>query len=214
MRRDLIIGLLVSLLIHGGAGLLRKSSPPKAKKADEEKVVAIVMPPLEPDEPEKVDKDEDPPPIIDLAPPMQTDVPQIILVDSFVQKLQPPPPESLKPITGVINIPQGIIGAGNRFGDVFDLSQLDQPPTPTFQSKPVYPFEMRRAGITGTVVIGFLVDSTGSVQNVYSVTSTQREFESPAIQAVAKWRFKPGRKGGRNVTTRMQVPIVFSISEE
>jgi protein TonB len=213
MRRDLIIGLLVSLLIHGGAALWHKSPKKAAKKGDDDSVVALVMPPLEPDEPEKVDKDEEPDKVIDFAPPMLTDVPQLVKPDSFVEKLQPPPPEGLKPNTGVINIPQGNLSTKN-FGDIFDLSQLDQPPNPTFQSKPIYPFEMRRAGITGTVVVGFLVDSTGVVQNAYAVSSTQREFEASAIQAVSKWRFKPGKRGGRAVTVRMQVPIVFSISED
>ena len=34
-----------------------------------------------------------------------------------------------------------------------------------------------------------------------------------AIQAVGKWTFRPGRKGGRAVNTRMQVPIVFSLND-
>jgi protein TonB len=34
------------------------------------------------------------------------------------------------------------------------------------------------------------------------------------VQAVSKWKFRPGKKGGRNVNTKMQVPIVFSITEE
>jgi len=171
------------------------------------------MPPIPPDEPREEPEEEEAKPV-EFAPAMQVDVPVIVQPDSFVQQQEPPPPEGLKPLTGVINIPQGRIGAGNRFGDIFDLSQLDQQPSPTFQAKPIYPFEMRRAGITRTVTVGFLVDSTGTVQNAYAVSSTQREFEAAAISAVSKWKFKPGRRGGRSVTVRMQVPIVFSISED
>jgi hypothetical protein len=29
-----------------------------------------------------------------------------------------------------------------------------------------------------------------------------------------KWKFKPGRKSGRDVPTHMQVPIVFTLNEE
>ena len=43
---------------------------------------------------------------------------------------------------------------------------------------------------------------------------SQREFESAAVQAVSKWKFKPGRKGGRAVNTHMQVPIVFTLNED
>ena len=64
------------------------------------------------------------------------------------------------------------------------------------------------------VVVDFLVDTNGDVQNAYAVKSSQREFEAAAVQAVSKWKFKPGKKGGRNVITHMQVPIVFTLNED
>jgi hypothetical protein len=30
---------------------------------------------------------------------------------------------------------------------------------------------------------------------------------------VTRWKFKPGRKGGRAVSTRMQVPIIFHVTD-
>ena len=59
-----------------------------------------------------------------------------------------------------------------------------------------------------------LVDPNGDVQNAYAIRSSQREFEAAAVQAVNKWKFKPGRKGGKDVPTHMQVPIVFTLNEE
>ena len=56
--------------------------------------------------------------------------------------------------------------------------------------------------------------ANGDVREAYAIRSTQREFEAAAVQAVSKWKFRPGKKGGRNVNTKMQVPIVFSITEE
>ena len=44
--------------------------------------------------------------------------------------------------------------------------------------------------------------------------STHPAFETSAIEAVSKWTFRPGQKDGRNVPTRMQVPIVFSLNDE
>ena len=58
---------------------------------------------------------------------------------------------------------------------------------------------MRRAGITGEVTVGFIVDSDGDVQNAYVVSPSQREFEAAALQAVSKWKFRPGKKGGKSV---------------
>ena len=73
---------------------------------------------------------------------------------------------------------------------------------------------MRRAGITGEVVVEFIVDANGDVRNAFAVRSTQRDFEQAAVQAVSKWKFRPGKKGGRAVNTRMQVPIVFTLNDE
>jgi TonB family protein len=102
-------------------------------------------------------------------------------------------------------------GRKNRAGKTFDISMLDQTPVARFQARPQYPFEMRRAGINGEVVVDFVVDTNGEVQNAYAVRSSQREFEAAAVQAVMKWKFKPGKKGGQDVNTHMQVPIVFSL---
>ena len=145
---------------------------------------------------------------------MQTDVPQIVELDSFVQPVQPPPPEGLKPNVGVINIPQGRPGGLGKGIEIFDISKLDQVPVPRVRVQPQYPFEMRRAGITGDVLVEFIVDANGDVRNAFAVRSSQREFETAAVQAVSKWKFKPGRKGGRPVNTRMQQPITFSLAED
>ncbi len=214
MRRDLIIGLIVSLAIHGSVawiGQALKHGPEKAPKVVEEKVVQLEMPKIEPDEPEKVESDQEPTPL-DIAPPMQQDMPQLVQVDSFVQPIQPPPPEGLKPMQGAIVIPQGNHNLGKGI-QVFDISKLDQIPSPKFQPSPQYPFEMRRAGVTGEVVVDFIVTDTGDVRNAYAARSTAREFESAAIQAVSKWKFRPGKRGGHAVNTHMQVPVGFTLTD-
>jgi RNA polymerase sigma factor (sigma-70 family) len=94
---------------------------------------------------------------------------------------------------------------------VFDISALDQTPVARFQSRPQYPFEMRRAGIGGEVVVDFVVDTNGDVQNAQALRSSRQEFEAAAVAAVSKWKFKPGRKDGRDVLTHLQVPIVFTL---
>lgn len=214
MRRDLILGLIVSLAIHGGVawvGQLMKHVPEKAKRVAEEKVIALEMPKLEPDEPEKVETDEPPTPL-DIAPPMQQDTPQLVPMDAFLQPLQPPPPEGLKPMQGAIVIPQGNHGLGKGI-EVFDISKLDQIPSPKFQPSPQYPFEMRRQGVAGEVVVDFIVTDQGDVRNAYAARSSAREFESAAVAAVSKWKFRPGKRGGRSVNTHMQVPVGFTLTD-
>jgi protein TonB len=188
---------------------------PKAKPPVEEepKIELMAMPKLDQEEPEKIEINEDQKPL-ELAPPMQTDVPQIVTDTSFVQKIQPPPPEGITPSANVNVIPEVRDTSLFKGMQVFDITKLDQTPVPRVQTRPQYPFEMRRAGIPGEVLVDFLVDTNGDVQNAYAVRSSQREFEAAAVQAVSKWKFKPGRKGGRDVVTHMQVPIVFTLNED
>jgi periplasmic protein TonB len=218
MRRDLIIGILISALVHAGAlfGHLLIKFKPEIKKveAPAPRIELIEMPKIEPDEPEKVEMSDEPIKPLDFAPPMQTDVPQLTTPESFVQPVQPPPPENIKLATGLLTIPESRDLSQFRGMQVFNLADLDQTPQPKVQVKPTYPFEMRRAGIPGEVLVDFIVDSNGDVQNAYAAKASQREFEAAAVQAVSRWKFRPGKRGGRNVNTHMQVPIVFTLNED
>lgn len=217
MSRDLIVGILLSALIHLGIFFGDRLIPEKkieVKKVEEApKVQLMAMPKMDEPEPEIIETTEEVKPL-DLAPPMQQDVPQLATPESFVQKMQPPPPENVAISASMNIVPE--IRDPNMFRGmkVFDISMLDQQPTPKFQARPQYPFEMRRAGIAGDVVVEFIVDTNGDVQDAHAIRSSQREFESAAVTAVSKWKFKAGRKGGRDVPTRMQVPIVFTLNEE
>ncbi len=217
MRRDLIIGILVSILIHAVPAIIgelmhgeKKAPPPK----QETPTVAIEMVKIE-EEPEPVDTNEPAPDIATIAPPSLTDVPSAVALDTFVQPVQPPPPPNMGAPTGVVNIPTKSITSGaRRFGEIFDLANLDQVPQARTPLQITYPFEMKRMAVEGEVMVEFLVDPTGSVLEPRVVRSSQREFEVEAIRAISKMKFRPGKKGGRNVTTRMQQPISFKITTE
>ena len=218
MRRDFIIGLLVSLGLHVGAvwiSQVNRSGPPKAKPREEEaKVEIIEMPKIEPDEPDVVENQEQQQQQVDFAPPMLNDVPTLTTDSSFVQQIQPPPPDGMKINANQFVIPAGRAGGLGKGMEVFDISKLDKAPVARYQARPQYPFEMRRAGIAGDVLVDFIVNVNGEVQNAYAARSSQHEFEAAAVQAVSKWKFTPGRKGGRAVNTHMQVPIVFTLNED
>jgi protein TonB len=217
MTRDLILGIILSAGLHVlllfGDRLIPNKVVVKKVEAPVQKIELISMPKIE-EEPEVLETTDTDVKPLDLAPPMQQDVPQLVQPDSFVQKIQPPPPEGVT-ISATMNIVPEVRDPNMFRGmKVFDISMLDQTPVPKFQARPQYPFEMRRAGIAGEVVVDFIVDTNGDVQNAYALRSSQREFEAAAVQAVSKWKFKPGRKGGRDVPTHMQVPIVFTLNEE
>ena len=222
MSRDLIIALIVSILLHGGAavsGFLFKKKEAVVVVAETPTIALDLPPPPEPEEPEVVEdvSSDQPAEIADLAPPMQTDMPSAVIDSPFVQQIQAPPPPGLNRPSGSIVIPTNTrpaVASGKGLGNIFDLAQLDNKPEARVRIKPVYPFEMRRSGLKGEVVVGFIVDSTGEVRDPYVVRSSNPGFEEAAIQAVLKWKFKPGKKGGVAVNTRVAQPLSFSLNAE
>ena len=133
MRKELIIGILVSAILHAGflfgEVLFPKGAPPPKVKHEEEQVIQLELPPLPPDEPDKVQDLQDDQPQNQIAPPSLVDMPTVVPVDAFVQQIQPPPPPDLQVSTGVtipVNQPGTNFGRGMK--DLFDISQLDQQP--------------------------------------------------------------------------------------
>lgn len=216
MRRDLVIGVVVSLLLHGGFAYFSDlaSHHKKARPAEdtEPKIEIVQMPPIEPDEEEVQDENQQQAQPQQFAPPQLADLPTMVTDNTFVQQIQPPPPENVAINRSATMLPQNLGNFAAGIGRVFDVNQLDRQPQPTVQGPPQYPFEMRRAGISGQVMVDFIVDAQGNVRNAYAVSSTQREFEQAAVIAVSKWHFRPGQKSGHAVATHMQVPIVFSLN--
>ncbi len=96
---------------------------------------------------------------------------------------------------------------------LYSLNELDQAPVARFQARPQYPAELRAAGIEGSVVVEFVVGTEGDVEHARAVRSTHPALESAAAEAVTRWKFKAGRKDGRDVRTRLQIPIVFTVAD-
>lgn len=208
----LLIGVAGSVLLHVGFlyGFNGKPPPVVARAEEATPVIEMEMPPLDEDKPEQVSDLKDEAPDV-LAPPTLVDLPTTVPLNAFTQQIQPPPPPGIA-TSNSLAIPVTKTTSVTAMKEVFDLSSLDQAPVVKFQAKPVYPFELKRAKVAGEVMVAFVVNTDGDVVDVRAVRSDVREFEAPAIAAVAKWKFKPGRKGNRAVNTKMQVPIGFSVS--
>jgi beta-lactamase regulating signal transducer with metallopeptidase domain len=118
-------------------------------------------------------------------------------------------------------------------GKVLDLSEVDQIPVALKQVPPVYPAELRKAGVMGEVLVGMVVDEQGYVGDVKILhpkelkdgrtadiggvkvfLDNDQRFEQVAMDAVRQWKFSPGLKGGKPVNVAMSIPIVFTLSEE
>jgi TonB family protein len=91
----------------------------------------------------------------------------------------------------------------------YDASELDRKVVLRKPVDPLYPADLKKAGVDGEVLVDFVIDLTGAVQDVRVVRSSHREFEAPTIEALRQWKFSPGEKGGIAVNTRVQQLLVF-----
>ncbi len=95
-----------------------------------------------------------------------------------------------------------------------EVPRVGVQPVATYQVRPLYPRDMRRAGEAGEVLVDYSVNAEGYVENARAVKSTNRAFEAAAVSAVSQWRFRPGTVDGKPVTTKMATSIVFTLNEE
>jgi periplasmic protein TonB len=98
-----------------------------------------------------------------------------------------------------------------QMAQALDVSDLDKPPSVVSSVPPNYPAALRRAGVEGTVVLVFVLNESGRVEDPRVESSSRPEFEQPAVDAVRRWRFRPGEKGGEAVRTYMRLPIRFRV---
>jgi len=82
-------------------------------------------------------------------------------------------------------------------------------PVLIFRHDPDYTPEARRAKLTGAVVLGLTVDEKGVPQNMKVIRGLGMGLDEKAIEAVSEWRFKPGTRGGRPVSTNATVEVSF-----
>jgi protein TonB len=155
-------------------------------------------PPMEEEEEPEPEEQPPPPPAIDAQP---LDLSQLEL--------------ALNPGDGgfgggdfSVNL-DGVGGQGDDVDAIFSLSDLDQKPRVVYQPTPIYPPELARKGLQGTVYVLFVVDQNGRPQNLKVQKSTHPSFNNPALKAVKSWKFEPGKRKGKAVQFRMRVPITF-----
>ncbi len=111
-----------------------------------------------------------------------------------------------------VTLPGGA-GEGGGLVAIAGSGDLDNPPRTRLQAAPLYPYEARRDGRSGEVLVEFMVDESGRVRDARAVRATHPVFEDAALRAVGRWVFEPGRRHGRIVAFRMAVPMVFNLGD-
>ncbi len=216
------LAVVLSAGLHAGLifGFSHKAPPPKRFVFDDTPSAMLMMPDLnesEDDKPKELNDDE-PIEAPSVAVPMLADIPVLVPTDAAFTQLRD------------LTIPAKIEGAANSviaiplhiqrgrpdtsaIKDLFNIADLDRKPEPIVQTSPVFPYALKAEITDADVRVGFIVTSRGDVIMPYIISSTHPGFERPALEAVAKWKFKPGMRGGRKVNTRVVQPINFNVSE-
>jgi len=86
-----------------------------------------------------------------------------------------------------------------------------EPPVPVRTVPPRFPDEMRRSGSSGLVTVSCLIDEKGNVTEPKIVKASNDAFSAPALEALAKWKFKPAKKDGAAVPIRVNIPVQFTV---
>jgi len=103
-------------------------------------------------------------------------------------------------------------GSDNR---PFDFVPYEDPPEPINPVAPEYPAFAIRTGIQGSVILEVDVYKDGSLGTIKvkkSLMSGPGGLDEAAINTVKKWKFQPGKSGGKPVDTSVIIPIEFTLT--
>ncbi len=168
--------------------------------------------------------------IADLPPPAD-EPPPAPPMEAAPPPAAPPQPQLAEapqqiPLSADLEVATGSGGALAGFGEVqamaaveaireeaFEVEDLERGPEVVSQVPPAYPPELRKARVEGTVTLALLVGEDGNVEDVRVENSSRAEFEKPALEAVRRWRFRPGTKEGNAVKAFVRLPLRFRIPQ-
>ncbi|MFN7130483.1 MAG: energy transducer TonB [Myxococcales bacterium] len=107
-----------------------------------------------------------------------------------------PKPEEVKPYAS----------ATGRYVPPYKVSTL---PELVGEVKAPFPEEARKLGMEGEVLLKLTIDATGKVVAARVLKGAGYGFDEAALQAVKKFRFKPGTEGGEAIITEINYTYTF-----
>ncbi len=194
-----ILGAFMSFLVFLALPLLQAIS--EATDPTEEISLA---PALDPPDPPEIEEPE---------PPEEPDEPEEEIIEDVPLDSQLAPPSLDLDVAGGAGggyLTQGLSDSLSKtIANALDSSTDVVTPKAVYQAPPEYPDELVRQGISGKVTLVFVVDKSGRVKNIDIDETTDSRFNQAAIDALKKWRFEPGTKGGDPATFKLRQPMLF-----
>lgn len=74
-----------------------------------------------------------------------------------------------------------------------------------------YPEMARKAGIEGKVIVQFIVNEEGKVENPQVIRGIGGGADDEALRVIKQAEFEPGRQRGEPVPVQMSLPITFQL---
>ena len=100
---------------------------------------------------------------------------------------------------------------GGMGGGVYRIGGDVSAPILVSKVEPEYSEEARKAKYSGTVLLSIVVDASGMPRDIHVIRPLGLGLDEKAVEAVSKWRFRPGMKGGHAVATQAQVEVSFRL---
>jgi TonB family protein len=95
--------------------------------------------------------------------------------------------------------------------NVFKIGSGVTAPQVLAKTDPEYTEEARVAKYSGTVVLYLEITPEGVAQNIRVVRTLGLGLDEKAVEAIGKWRFKPGTKDGEPVTVMANIEVNFRL---
>jgi protein TonB len=103
-------------------------------------------------------------------------------------------------------------GSGGGFGGgAYRIGGGVSAPVVLSKVEPEYSEEARKAKWQGTVVLQIVVDEHGLPRDLKVMRQLGLGLDAKAIEAVGKWRFKPGMKDGKPVPVLATIEVSFHL---
>jgi protein TonB len=139
-------------------------------------------------------------------------------------RVQPPPPRleaphGPRPDPGALRVAMPVVSEPARSVKLVggpglgDAAPSDASATPLVRIQPIYPPDARQRRIEGWVTMRFTISATGAVKDPVVVEANPPGvFDSAALRALRRWKYRPRVEEGRAVEKRgLKVRLSFRL---
>ncbi len=100
---------------------------------------------------------------------------------------------------------------GGYGGGAYRIGGGVSAPSVVYKVEPEYSEEARKAKFQGSVLLSIIVDPSGKPRDVRVIRTCGLGLDEKAVEAVMKWRFRPGLKDGKAVPVAATVEVNFRL---